>query len=492
MGWALGVPLPPDYDAGRHPDALVATLPLPASYAETNGPTSADGDSTAVPRERRIAYSLMVGAVLAFFVAWMRAVGAPMKLVSAAAMVAAGGAFWALGQAFPGFRPTLHEPFVRTLIASWCVLWALAAWLAWSRKDERHGWVVIGLPLVLFLPTVYRYGAPASMSPAWMGWALCAAVTSPGVFTNGDVPGTRDADRTWLLVSFGALLLLLVPFGIAEATNFQFDQWMLWRVLSLPHGWFAWSLFGKAIVFFRSGLERRGRAAALGAIVLVALVELGRFRSTAEIGLAAVLVTGAIVAHRRLHRNLGSPSRTDAHLIRIAALAGLLIAYHALTRTPREAYYWLDCLLAAVVLSGRLTAQIVKPRARSLAYTILLFLALFAAGWVTLAWTVHRLEWRFLYGWFRAPIVERHVALFLPLILARYAIPVVLARLLLAEELGAVEPYPHRLVWLFVGGKIIGLLLLTCGLGYASAASDVYLESAEETGITTVVAAGLL
>jgi hypothetical protein len=118
--------------------------------------------------------------------------------------------------------------------------------------------------------------------------------------------------------------------------------------------------------------------------------------------------------------------------------------------------------------------------------------AVFAAGWVAFAWTTHWLEWRFLYDWWGAAFVEDHVGWFIPLIVARFAIPVLLARVLLAEGFDDGAPYPRREVWFLVGVKVLTVLLFTCGIGLVSVESDSYLEAAEETGIWTALSAGLL
>jgi hypothetical protein len=178
-----------------------------------------------------------------------------------------------------------------------------------------------------------------------------------------------------------------------------------------------------------------------------------------------------------------------------ACVTGLLLLHHYTVRVPASAYYWQDCLLGALVLSARMVRTLPSPT-RSHAHALLLFFAFFASGWVSFAWTLHRLEWSFLYDFWSAAFVERHVAAFAPLLVGRFALPLLAARVLLAREFEVeAEPGATRaldLAWLLAGSKVASLMFWSYGIAFVSVASDVYLEAVQETCLACALLVGLL
>ena len=99
--------------------------------------------------------------------------------------------------------------------------------------------------------------------------------------------------------------------------------------------------------------------------------------------------------------------------------------------------------------------------------------AFFVSGWTSFSWTVHQLEWRFLYGLFSAPAVEHHVIWFLPVIVVRYALPFWAARALLRETMDFAPEAIAPPTWFFAAAKVFILVFLTFGIGHVDVSSDV-------------------
>ena len=486
LGFGLGLPLPEDYSGELHVNALRAEASGLGSYAASIGRKREV--SPGVPPEQYLSYALGAVILAGLFALWLQLTAAAAlsdRMAKAQPkrswLLPVGTAFlgalsvFALGLLFPRVRPFVHEPMFLTLGALWLGLWGLALFVTWRRRGLMVASVVLALPLFFAVPTVYRYGAPVALGPVWLGWVGCIALLL-GLLQQWRPP----------LPAAGLLCALLVPFGFAESSGFRFDEWVLWPPAVLPYGFLLLSLVAKWIVLVpprmpRSAADAPVFAFGLCAGLLLTAAQVGVLPDMLQLAAALVLLVFWATTKRELRATAG--------------ITGLLLLHHYAVRVPASAYYWQDCWLAALVLSARLGRRLPSP-ARTYSHAVLLLLAFVASGWVSFAWTLHRLEWRFLYDFWSAAFVEAHVAAFLPLLAGRFALPLLAARAVLRRELDdAADGSSQRalgLAWLLAGSKVASLMFWSYGIAFVSVASDVYLEAVQETSLTWALLLGLL
>lgn len=489
LGWGLGVPLAADYTGPRRPELLRATAddvtgaPLGPAYgtADAGAPRQAS-----VPADRRSALALLVALIGLFAAAawrdtprgsWICVLAAAASFVpsvwvhGAAVLIGlaalgswrvglwllAAGAVALWGGALSAFRPLAHYPEYRTmgpiLVAGGLVIAAVSR--ALPNRPLAFTWMAGGC-IALAYPTVYRYGGPALMVPAL--WILLAA--------SADL---RKLPHGLLAVICSA------PFLFAYAHNYQFVEWdgpLLDDALGLAQS----PLLTVALCVaafdhprIHPGDQRgvRGRWWLAGAgWAAFQLGVPGAGWATLAAATLAVFTTGA-----------------PRQLAICAAAAYGAIATDALRG---DAMMWFTALLVAF----RHTALAMsRRRVLSPAADWLPLLGVLAVGWCTLRWSFQPLEWAFIYNWVPADLVERNAFLFMPLIGLRYALPLVVLRIVVGDALGA--PLSRAAFKLGVVKGSIGLVI-ALGIALHSAGTQVHLEAVQQASIWIVLLFGLV
>lgn len=424
-------------------------------------------------------------------------------------------AFWSLGAlvlfgwgiALAALRPLLHEPrgfLIDRVVAAAAVVTALATVWRGSRVAMGGGLLVVG---VLCYPTVYRYGAPSLFVPLWLCWLLSIFVAElasevralRGRFASFDLGGAARNLGAMLGIG-GAVAIGLLPFYRTYANQFCFEEWHGPLAPETNKGWLVAAIFAKAVLFFRPFRPPRTGAPARAllptavaifvaaiAIAGLSLVEWRWLPLRGAVGGVSVAALGALawVTSRRCRR-----APTWQPVEERLRLAFLLTAGAWCLRLPGITWAWADWLFAALALSADFAARARTEESRRWVPFFVWVLGLIVAGWVSLAWTLHRFEWAFLYDFIDPQVADTNVRWFLPLLVARFAIPIAVVRTIVDTALPS--PWGERRAFDALGAKVFALSAMLLGLAAFSVATDLYVEAYEELVVFALLAPMLI
>ncbi len=536
LSWAMKLPLSGGYQSSRFPRALAyGEADPPAAYAVSAAATQSETGSahgyyillaialggvaglwlglvwewwkkplivSAIAWAALVSLGLVVYGMVFAWISIAACIGALVHqhhlgaerrhLGGTALAAAAGGVLHGWGVLLAQYRDHIHEPTWVELQRLALVIIIAAGGLAWRLRAERVAWWVVGSVGLLAHATVYRYGAMPALVTVWLAWL---AATLVGMKPQLEPDGTNAdpvAARVVPLALATGVVLLIQPFGFADAGNFQMHSWRAWVPDIMPHGhdeWVTATLAVKLIIFARWRVPHWLKPLGIWAAVEIQEIHWGGWYPEPGENMAMI---GALALVGTLAPRMLGQEQASREVRRVCWLWALYLAYYYTIRIPNDHYMWADCFFAALTLSARLASRHGSQPGREHHYALLSMIAIGVAGWVTIAWTLHLYEWKFLYELVDPGFAEEYALLFVPLINGRYLLPMLIARIILHEGFAYRTPYPRRLIWTAAGAKIISMATIMTGIGYVMADSDVYLEAISESAALSVFVAALL
>ncbi len=475
MSWALGLPLSPDYRGVAAPQVLVGPSP-PIQYRVPQPELA-----TSVLVEPRLVWlgplALLIAGVVAFG-AWAFAPTRRNARRAAVAAVAGATLLAALG-AFLAHRRLLEAPPTSTeILLTWGLVLIVAVWLVASGFVRRIvvSWLVLALPTLLLYASAARDGWAAVMGPAWLVVVALLLVDWTRRRYKRPEPTTR---AEWLgLLAVAGLVAILPQFFYAETDGVVSGDWRGYLFSNRLVYWIIISTGARLVIFARPRRDTVANVVAVGLVGLFLLVSFGDVLHAQASKLIAAAALLAASFALRIGSRLRGPESSGAKVSAMVANAGLLLAYRGSVVLGERTFLQMELLLAAVVLMANADRALGRREDRR-SFTIWLeAMALVIAAWSTLALTLGRLEWTVFYNFFPALFVEHHVGLLLPGIVGRYALPLILARRLLAEaspDVGSTWRQATGVMTL----KVAALTLGVVGSAILDPASEPFLSAVQ-------------
>lgn len=457
---------------------------------------------------------------IALTIAWLvryddRATSKLLVVARASGAMACGLGLAAWGFALAALRPIVHEPRVEIIERITLIAAVVGAAVAARYGPMMPAWAALALSALSY-PTVYRYGAPVLFAHVWLLFLLFLVVGELMLWAKSEsaAGGARAviAARRRAAVVVAACTLAafaVAPFVGTLSSQFTFEAWEGLLSPRSDRDLRLLAVLGKASVFLvvtsttssaggaapRSGSNgvgpptpKRTMAAKTWARALAA-AGAAAFLTGAEHGVVPVrgpfgpLILAALAAFALFSRKK-LPAWTPALVVGLSWTAALY-----LFRPPGLEWTWASWLFGALALSAFAASRSGRPEVTAQAPGFVTMLGLLVAGWVTVAWTLHRFEWTFLHDWVSPSFAAQHIAWFAPLVIGRFALPM---GIVLAIVRGTFGRDASRAATLLGGAKAFSLAAIIVGLAAFSVATDVYVEAYQELAIILLLAVVVL
>jgi hypothetical protein len=470
LSWALGLPLSDEYAGPGAPEALASPGPLPAAFVAPR--SEIPSEQMWLPRMLWM-LPLVVAVAMLAWLALARAglVELPHGVTFTTTLVVALGlAMWG---ALLARRPlVLAPPTWPQIRGAWLAAGAVAGVAVATGLARRTtaAWALLAVPGLLLHPSATRDGWAAVMGPAWLAAVLLLAVdwTRRRVLAGDGL--RRLAAEEW--AGLGALALValgLLRFFYAESQSFVFTGWRGFLTSERLPYWIVAGTIARLVIFLRPSRGVVHVAVGLALVSVLSLISFGD-----GVGQEPCLTLAALLGATAL------ATRTSARpLSAMLTNAALLVAYRATVVLDERTFLELEVLLAALRLTALATARLAPADEGRSSAVWLQAMALIVAAWGTLALTLHRLEWHVLYRLFPPAFVALHAGLFGPIIVARYALPLVIARRLLGETRALDGTGAWRAGWGALGLKLGTLVLIVAGYAVLDPTGEPYLMAVQ-------------